>query len=131
MKKVLLVFATVCFFTSVSFAQTQVIGQSNTSSPKEEQKPIEIKSSSKTIHKTEDRALIQKEFLLKKKAKYLHYADLSFVKTNNIPSSFPKFIDTKDNFEDTKNFDIALDKWIEENEIEYKRLKLVLNVLDK
>jgi len=62
-----------------------------------------------------------------KKEKYLIFNTSDFRTQNNIPSSFPLFIDSGDMYKDTKSYDIAIKQWINKHPEEYKQIKEIIN----
>jgi len=112
MKKLLSTIGVLLLITSISFSQTKI--------EKETQLQTSVLSKKETPKKT------QEEFLNEKKDEYIKYTSKEFREDNNIPSSFPKYVNTGNVLDDTSLFEARLKQWVKENEEEYKRIEPAL-----
>lgn len=53
----------------------------------------------------------------------LPYPDEEFLKNNNVPESFPRYLDTGNSKEDLERYHNQKQKWIEEHPEEFEKIK--------
>jgi len=97
----------------------------------QENKKIKSKTQLKalTTSKSNVKTNNDKDAALKqKREKYLNQlSNIEFRKQNNIPENFPVYKDNGDLYNDTKQFDIAVKEWMQNNKEEYKKIKEIIN----
>lgn len=93
-------------------------------------KTPELKTSAsvkKTSNKNVDYATKRLESSKQKKEKYIKFSSVEFRTKNNIPVDFPKYKNTGNVVNDTKQYDIQLKHWISNNEEKYQKIKNIIN----
>jgi hypothetical protein len=78
--------------------------------------------------KTQQTPEQRQKYFETKKTKYLKWNTNEFRNTNQIPQSFPKYIDNNNPQNDVRNFEKSVKMWIETHKEEYKNIKSIIGI---